>query len=89
MMKIVDKIIPTKFGEVALSKISIEYIQELDCCQSEDDHPDECQILTISTDDGGAGKFLRLKTGEAGWSIDKDEDLIEIISDFRKRSHCD
>lgn len=87
-MKIVDEWI----GEdehVALSKLTIEYTQELDCCQLEKDHPDGFQMLTITTDDGGGGKFLRINTGEAGWSINNIDELADLLSDFKQRLKCE
>lgn len=89
MIKVVDDIFPSDDNCVALSKVTAEYIQSLDCCQSEKDHPDGCQILTVTTDDGGGGKFIRIKTGEAGWSFSRTEDLVDILTDFIKRLQCE
>lgn len=88
-VKIVDDSYPLDSNCVALSQVSAEYVQQLDCCQSEKDHPDECQILKITTDDGGGGKFLRIKTGEAGWSFSHPDDLVDILNDFIKRLKCE
>jgi len=89
-MKIVDKFSSEgNFEDVLLCKLTIEYTQDLDCCQFEKDHPDGCQILTVTTDDGGGGKFLRIKTGEAGWSISDIEELVTVLTDFKQRLKCE
>lgn len=84
-MKIVDAVLPSDTDTIAISQLSAEYIQQLDCCQLENDHPDGCQILTITTEDGGGGKFYRIKTGEAGWSFSHTDDLVDVLTDFIKR----
>lgn len=87
---IVDDIFPSDDGyEVALSEMSAKYVQNLDCCQSDTDYPNDCQILTIETDNGGGGKFFRLRTGEAGWSFDEVEDFVTILNDFKQRIKCE
>lgn len=88
-MKLVDSEFPNASNEVSVSKITIEYVQNLDCCQSEKDYPEGVQILTVTTDDGGGGKFIRFNTGEAGWSIDNIEDVVKILSDFKQRITCE
>lgn len=56
-------------------------MQEPDCTEDRDGDP---QTLTLSTRDGGGGKFVNIKTN--GWSIDQDSsDLTDIINDFKKR----
>lgn len=87
-MKIIDNWV-SRDDSVALTKLTIEYTQELDCCQLEKDHPDCCQILTVTTDDGGGGKFLRINTGEAGWSISDIDELVDLLSDFKRRLKCE
>lgn len=72
---------------VALSKVTIEYTQDLDSCQLESEVGECCQVLTIETDDAGGGKFMRFSTNS--WSIDKLEDLVDVFEDFKKRSSCD
>ena len=89
MIKVIDDMFPLDDDCVALSKITAEYTQSLDCCQSENDHPDGCQILTVTTDDGGEGKFIRIKTGEAGWSFSHNDDIADILTDFIKRLQCE
>lgn len=86
---IVDDAFPSDENEVALSEVSAEYVQNLDCCQSEKDYPDGCQILTIQTDDGGGGKFFRIKTGEAGWAFDSVDNFVKILNDFKQRIKCE
>lgn len=88
-VKVVDDAFPLDEVCVALSKLTAEYVQPLDNCQSEDEHPDGCQTLTVTTDDGGGGKFIRIKTGEAGWSISNVEELVGILNDFIKRLQCE
>lgn len=88
-MKLVTTEFPNTADEVSVSKVTVKYVQDLDCCQSEEDYPEGIQILTITTDDGGGGKFIRLKTGESGWSLDSIEDIIKILSDFKQRTTCE
>lgn len=89
-MKIVDELFPAEgTQDVALSKVTIEYIQDLDCCQFAKDYPEEIQKLTITTDDGGGGKFMRIITDASGWSVDSIEDFIKILSDFKQRIKCE
>lgn len=86
-MKIVNDLFPEGDGNIGIYSCKIEYNQQLDSCQSENDHPDCCQRLICEIDDAGGGKFLRFYTGEAGWSLDFDHlnELIEIFKDFEKR----
>lgn len=89
-MTIVDDNFPPEGSEcIALSKMTIEYVQDLDCCQSEHEYPDCCQTLTITTDDGGGGKFLRICTGSAGWSINNIDELVDLLNDFKQRLKCE
>ena len=89
MIKLVNTEFPEAANEVSISKVTVEYTQDLDCCQSERDYPEGFQKLTITTDDGGGGKFIRFNTGEAGWSIDNIEDVVKILSDFKQRITCE
>ena len=85
-MKIVNDSVPIDEGTaVALSKMTIEYTADLDCCQSEKEYPEGVQTLTVETDDGGGGKFLRIHTGKAGWSINNTTELIDVLNDFNSR----
>lgn len=89
-MTIVDDNFPPEGSEcIALSKMTVEYVQDLDCCQSEHKYPDGCQTLTITTDDGGGGKFLRINTGSAGWSIGNIDELVDLLNDFKQRLKCE
>lgn len=83
-MKIVNKNFPDK-NEIALSFVSAEYIQDLDCCQSENDYTVCCQVLKITTENGGNGKFFRISTADSGWSFDKIEDLITVLNNFKDK----
>lgn len=89
-MTIVDDNFPPENSEcIALSKMTIEYVQDLDCCQSEHEYPDCCQTLTVTTDDGGGGKFLRIYTGSTGWSISNIDELVDLLNDFKRRLKCE
>ena len=89
-MTIVDDNFPPENSEcIALSKMTIEYVQDLDCCQSEHEYPDCCQTLTVTTDDGEGGKFLRIYTGSAGWSISNIDELVDLLNDFKRRLKCE
>ena len=72
-----------KDNEILLDEISCTYIQEPDCTESRDG---DSQSITLSSRDGGGGKFIHIKT--EGWSICGDnleEDLIPLINDFKHR----
>ena len=72
-----------KENEILLDSISCTYIQEPDCTESREDDPQE---ITLSSRDGGGGKFIHIKTN--GWSIcgdDLEMDLITLINDFKHR----
>ena len=88
-MTIVDDDFPKDSECIALSKMTIEYVQDLDCCQSEHEYPDCCQTLTITTEDGGGGKFLRIYTSSAGWSISNIDELVDLLNDFKRRLKCE
>lgn len=68
--------------QVLLDEIICKYIQEADCTEDRD----EPQEITLSSRDGGGGKFINIKT--ESWSINGDnleDDLIPLIKDFKKR----
>ena len=66
---------------ILLDEITCTYVQEPDCTESRDDEP---QVITISSRDGGGGKFLNIKTD--GWSVDTNlESLTVVLEDFKKR----
>lgn len=65
---------------ILLDEVKCTYLQESDCTESSD----EPQAITLSTRDGGGGKFIHIKT--EGWSINDDlESLKLVIEDFKKR----
>jgi hypothetical protein len=70
-------------NEILLDEITCTYVQEPDCTESREGEP---QSITLSSRDGGGGKFIHIKTN--GWSICGDnleEDLIPLIKDFKHR----
>lgn len=81
--KVITEGWPNGNNEVLLESISCTYIQEPDCTESREDDPQE---ITLSSRDGGGGKFIHIKTN--GWSIcgdDLEMDLIPLIKDFKHR----
>ena len=79
-MKIINDGYP-KDDQILLDTLTAEYYQENDC--TEDRTNGEGQVLTITTRDGGGGKFFHIKTN--GWSFENAEELSRIILDFSKR----
>ena len=66
---------------ILLDEITCTYLQEPDCTESRDEEP---QSITISSRDGGGGKFLNIKTNN--WSVDTDlKSLTVVLEDFKKR----
>ena len=57
----------------------INYKQRADNCQKNEYD----QTLSIELDDAGGGYFIRIITGENGWSIDEEE--IDKIARHLKR----
>ena len=39
-MKLVTTEFPNTADEVSVSKVTVKYVQDLDCCQSERDYPE-------------------------------------------------
>ena len=76
-------------GRVNLTKMSCTYVQEADC--EEDDRDDKMQVLTLETEDGGGGPFIRMSIGRDDpmdsqyWSVSSIDDLKEIFDDFNER----
>ena len=64
--------------QVMLEEMSCRYYQNPDCCSGEDDF----QEITITTKDGGGGKFFNLKTNEEGWSFSEIDEIVKVIEDF-------
>lgn len=69
-------------GEICVDTVSVLYTQNGDCTEGED----EVQELTISSRNNGMARFINIKTGENGWSIDDIPSLAKIIDDFKKRA---
>ena len=66
---------------ILLDEITCTYLQEPDCTESRDG---ESQAITISSRDGGGGKFLNIKTNN--WSVDTDlKSLTVVLEDFKAR----
>ena len=68
--------------QVLLEEITCKYLQPADCTESQD----EAQTITISSRDGGGGKFINFKT--ESWSItgdDFEKELIPLFEDFKSR----
>lgn len=63
-----------------IDEVTIKYVQNEDCTQNMDD----CQEITLSTRDGGGGRFINIKT--ESWSISDIKELEEIINDFKTRA---
>lgn len=69
--------------QVLLDEIICRYVQEPDCTEDRDG---EFQEITISSRDGGGGKFIHFKTN--GWSISGEnfeKELIPLFGDFKNR----
>ena len=82
MAKIITNGFPND-EEILLEEISMTYYQNPDCTEDRDGDP---QSITLSSRDGGGGKFIHVKTN--GWSICGDnleDDLIPLIKDFKHR----
>lgn len=78
MIKIINDGFPDD-NEVLLDKVTCTYIQQNDCTESSD----EVQEITLSTRDGGGGKFLNIST--KSWSISDAEELITLINNFKEK----
>ena len=88
-MNIINAMYPKERGkEVALSKLTAEYTQDLDNCQSSFEVGEDLQTLTIETDDAGEGKFFRMKIGSSGWSFDEIDEVVTVLEDFKNRLKC-
>ena len=66
---------------VCIDECSIDYVQSNDCAEE-----DGAQALTISCRNNGVGRFINIKTGPEGWSINSTDDLVKLIEDFKKRA---
>ena len=67
--------------EIGIDNVSITYVQSNDCTEEEG-----TQTITISTRNNGISRFLNIKTGDEGWSIDNIDKLSQIINDFKIRA---
>ena len=70
-----------KGDQILLEEITCKYIQEGDCTEDRNEY----QEILISTRDGGAGKFINIKTENWSISDNLEEDLIPLINDFKNR----
>lgn len=68
--------------EVCIDDVSITYVQTGDCTEDRD----ACQDLTLTARNNGVARFINIKTGDNGWSIDSVETLKQIIQDFERRA---
>jgi len=66
-------------NQVLVDEVQVKYLQGPDNCSGEDDY----QELTLLTKDGGGGKYINFKTGEHGWSVSDENDLIPVFKHFR------
>ena len=74
---------PGKDGlDVAIDEVTIKYVQPIDTSGLE--NIDNVQEITVSTRDGGSGRFINIKT--ESWSIESADELTNIINDFKKRA---
>ena len=67
---------------IGVDDVSITYEQNSD--SSGEDGEETVQCITLSTRNNGVARFINIKT--ESWSIDKVDELIEIIKDFEKRA---
>lgn len=70
-------------NQVLLDSITCTYIQNPDNTESRGNDDDVCQELSLSTRDGGGGKYINIKTNS--WSINSPEDFLTILNDFKNR----
>lgn len=73
-------------SDVYVESFTVKYTQDLNSCQNSDDYRDKEQVLTLTTDDAGGGKFIHMTIGDSGWSIDTNEieDFVKILRHFKK-----
>ena len=73
-----------KDNQIALDEITCKYLQENDCTEDRTNGPG--QEITLSSRDGGGGKFINIKT--ENWSINGDnfeDDILPLLRDFKRR----
>lgn len=85
-MNIVNSPAINETSEIGIESVSITYIQSSDT----NDPSTEDQAITISSeyvpvsDENLESNFyFRIKTDN--WAIDREEDLVKVIKDFKKR----
>lgn len=76
-----DKEFAYESGQIGIDDVTIQYVQGNDCTEEEG-----VQTLTVSTRNNGIARFVNIKTGEEGFSIDDPEEIVEIINDFKRRA---
>ena len=54
-------------------------------CQRGDSVDIEPINITISAVNNGAARFLKITTGENGWSFTDADEFMELLNDFKKR----
>ena len=64
-------------NKILLDEIFCTYLQDNDCTENSDG----LQSITLSTRDGGGGKFINIKT--ENWSLDDPEDLVKLLNHFK------
>lgn len=79
MIKIINEGFPNG-EEVLVEKVSITYMTTPDSVSN----PEDYQTLTLETREDFGYKFINFKTGDTGWSISDENDLIPIFKHFRK-----
>lgn len=83
---ITTEVITDRFPEdnqILLDEITCKYVQNPDCTEDRDG---DFQELTLSSRDGGGGKFININTNN--WSISGEDgfnDFITVLKDFKKR----
>lgn len=63
---------------IGLDTVSVTYVNGGDCIDSEP------QELVIKTEHNGVARFIVLETKR--WAISDINDLIEVLTDFKKRA---
>lgn len=67
--------------QILVEKISVNYLQPNDSTESDE----EGQSIELETRNAGGGIFIHMKTN--GWSIDSEEELLELVKDFKNRAN--
>ena len=83
-IKITKSPIPTGY-QVGITNFSTTYTQE---ANTADGKRDVDETLTVEILNGGVeenGWFFKMTTGENGFSFEKIDDIVKILTDFKKR----